>query len=171
MKFPTIFALALSLAAASVQAETRVGDLMLNDPFTRATLPNAPVAGGFVTIMNMGDTDDTLIAATTDIAGTTEIHTMEMDGDVMRMSELEDGLPIPAGETVVLQPGGFHLMFMQLNTPLVEGETVSVTLTFEAAGDVTLDIPVAARGAKGAMGHGEGHGHGHGHGTAAEESN
>ena len=167
MKLFAICALALSLSAASAHAETKVGNLMLNDPFTRATLPNAPVAGGFVTIMNMGDTDDTLIAATTDIAGTTEIHTMEMDGDIMRMSELEDGLPIPAGETVVLQPGGFHLMFMQLNTALVEGDTISVTLTFEDAGDVTLDIPVGARDAKGAMGHG----HGHGHGANTEGSN
>lgn len=156
MKLTALCAFALTIAATFAHAETKVGDLVLNDPFTRATLPNAPVAGGFVTIMNMGDTDDTLIAATTDIAATTEIHTMEMDGDIMRMSELEDGLPIPAGDTVVLQPGGFHLMFMQLNTPLVEGETIAVTLTFENAGDVTIDIPVAARDAKGAAEHGHG---------------
>ena len=153
MKLTTLCALSLSLLTTFAHAETKVGTLMLSDPFTRATLPNAPVAGGFVTIMNMGDTDDTLIAATSDIAGTTEIHTMEMDGDVMRMSELEDGLPIPAGETVTLAPGGFHLMFMQLNTPLVEGETVSVTLTFEAAGDVTLDLPIGAPNARAPMNH------------------
>lgn len=153
MKLMTISALALSLFASAAMAETKVGDLVLTDPFTRATLPNAPVAGGFLNVMNMGDTDDTLIAATSEIAAMTEIHTMEMDGDVMRMRELEDGLPIPAGETVVLKPGGFHLMFMQLNGPLVEGETVSVTLTFQQAGDVTLDLPVAAFNAR-AMGHG-----------------
>ena len=163
MKFLSICTLALSLTATSALAETKIGDLMLSDPFTRATLPNAPVAGGFVTIMNMGDADDTLIAATSDIAGATEIHTMEMDGDVMRMRELDDGLPIPAGETVTLKPGGFHLMFMQLGQPLVEGETVSVTLTFETAGEVTLDLPVGATNAKGAMGHGHGHGHGDDH--------
>lgn len=153
-------ALALSLSAGAAFAETKIGTLMLTEPFTRETLPNAPVAGGYVTIMNMGEADDTLIAATSAIAGSTEIHSMEMDGDIMRMREVEGGLTIPAGETVVLQPGGFHLMFMQLNQPLVEGETVSVTLTFETAGEVTLDLPVGAKNARSAMGHGHGHGHG-----------
>lgn len=157
MKILLCLAAALSLSATTAFGETKVGNLMLTDPFTRATLPNAPVAGGFVTIMNMGDTDDTLIAATSDIAGATEIHSMDMDGDVMRMRQLENGLPIPAGETVVLQPGGFHLMFMQLTQPLREGQTVSVTLTFEQAGDVTLDLPIGAINARGAMGHGQGH--------------
>ncbi|SEV87525.1 hypothetical protein SAMN04488515_0004 [Cognatiyoonia koreensis] len=159
MKLLSLTALCLAAFATLASAETKVGDLMLTDPFTRATLPNAPVAGGFLTIVNMGETDDTLVAATSDIAGTTEIHTMEMDGDVMRMRELEDGLPVPAGEAVELKPGGFHLMFMQLNAPLVEGETVSVTLTFESAGEVTLDLPV---GAINARGHGGMSGGGHG---------
>jgi len=152
MKFLSLFAMWLIASTVVASAETKLGDLMISDPFTRETLPNAPVAGGFLNIMNMGDTDETLIAATSDASATTEIHTMEMDGDVMKMRALEDGLVIPAGETVALKPGGYHLMFMQLNGPLVEGETVSVTLTFEQAGEVTIDLPVGAKNAR-AMDH------------------
>ena len=66
----------------------------------------------------------------------------------MKMRELPAGLPIPAGETVTLQPGGFHLMFMGLNQPLVEGEAVTVTLTFETAGEIDVVLPVGATAAK-----------------------
>lgn len=73
---------------------------------------------------------------------------MAMDGDVMRMRELADGLVVPAGETVTLAPGGYHVMFMDLQKPLVKGEVISVTLTFEKAGDVTMDFPVIERPAR-----------------------
>lgn len=131
-----------------------LGNLTLEGAFSRATLPNAPVAGGFLTITNTGDIDDRLVGATSDISGRMEIHEMAMDGDVMRMRELEDGLAIPAGETVELKPGGYHVMFMDLAQPLVEGETVEVTLTFENAGDVTLPLAIGAPNA-------DGNGHGH----------
>lgn len=117
-----------------------VGGLTISTPYSRATLPNAPVAGGFLTIENTGSDDDRLIAAESDAAGKMEIHEMLMDGDIMKMQELADGLALPAGETIELQPGGYHLMFMDLQRPLVEGDTVNVTLTFETAG--TLEIPL-----------------------------
>jgi copper(I)-binding protein len=85
-----------------------------------------------------------------------EVHEMVLHGDVMRMRELEGGLPIPAGETVALQPGGYHVMFMDLAGPFEAGQSVEVTLTFEKAGDLTLTMPVVPRGGAG-MGHG-GHG-------------
>ena len=124
-----------------------LGDINISLPFTRATLPNAPVAGGFLTIENTGTEPDRLISATSDIANDTQIHEMAMEGDVMKMRQLVDGLEIPAGETVVLAPGGFHIMFMGLNQTLVEGDTVAVTLTFEKAGTVELLLPVAAAAA------------------------
>lgn len=135
-------------AAMGSDVEATLGDLTLTGSFTFATLPNSPVAGGFVTITNAGDADDTLIGAASSVAGHMEVHEMAMDGDVMRMRELADGLPIPAGETVTLKPGGYHMMFMELQQPLVKGDVVSVILTFEKAGEVTMDFPVIDRPAR-----------------------
>lgn len=119
-----------------------LGDLTLSAGFAHATLPNQPVAGGFVTIANAGDTDDRLIGAASPIAGVMQIHTMAMSEGVMKMRELPGGLSIPAGENVLLEPGGLHLMFMRLNDPLVMGDTVDVTLTFEQAGDIEVTLPI-----------------------------
>ena len=124
-----------------------LGDINISLPFTRATLPNAPVAGGFLTIENTGAEPDRLISVTSDIAGETQIHEMAMQGDVMKMRPLADGLEIPAGKTVVLAPGGFHIMFMGLKQTLVEGETITVTLTFEKAGTVDVVLPIEAAAA------------------------
>jgi copper(I)-binding protein len=124
-----------------------LGDINISLPFTRATLPNAPVGGGFLTIENTGTEADRLVSATSEVAGETQIHEMAMEGDVMKMRQLAEGLEIPAGETVVLAPGGFHIMFMGLKQAFVEGETVAVTLTFEKAGSVEVLLPVAAAAA------------------------
>lgn len=139
---------AMELPAAM---EVVAGDITLSGAFTRATLPNAPVAGGFIDIVNAGAVDDRLISAASAISNVTQIHTMEMDGDVMRMREMPDGLVIPAGETVHLKPGGYHVMFMDLTGPLIEGETIMVRLNFEVAGEVDVKLPVGATNA-GAMG-------------------
>lgn len=140
--------------AMPMMAPVTQNALTLTDGYAHATLPNQPVAGGFVTIANAGDADDRLVAASSDIAGVMQVHTMAMDGDVMVMRELADGLPLPAGETVVLQPGGLHIMFMQLNSPLMAGETVPVTLTFENAGEVAVVLPIRNKMA-GGMQHGK----------------
>lgn len=137
-------------------AEHEVGDLMLKAPFARATLPNQPVAGAFLTITNNGNEDDVLVAVSSPISERGEVHEMKMDGDTMKMREMADGLVIPAGETVELKPGGYHLMFMQLKQPLVEGETVEMTLEFQNAGSVTVLFAIMGKGAK-SMGH-SGHG-------------
>jgi len=134
--------------AAAGDASWSVGAVEIMGPFARATLPNAPVAGGFMSIRNHGDEDDRLVAAASAVAGRMEVHEMTMKDDVMRMRELADGLPIRAGATVDLIPGGYHLMFVELRHPLVEGETVDVTLTFEEAGEITVPLaigPVSAR--------------------------
>lgn len=147
---------ALALAALALPAaahDITFGPLQLNGPFTRATLPNAPVGGGFLTIVNTGAEDDRLVSATSDIARDTQIHEMAMEGDVMKMRQLTDGLAIPAGETVVLEPGGYHIMFMGLNQAFVEGETVPVTLVFEKAGSVTVDLHIEATAADAPAGH------------------
>jgi len=122
-----------------------VGALDLTAPFARATLPNQPVAGGFVTITNTGMEPDVLVGASSRVAGEMQVHEMKMDHGVMKMRELSGGLPIPAHETVKLQPGGYHVMFLQLKQPLVVGEKVDVTLEFEKAGTVTMTFPVVER--------------------------
>ena len=133
--------------------DVTVGDLTFSGAFTRATLPNAPVGGGYVTITNNGDEADRLVAAESLFSPDVQIHEMAVVDDVMQMSELPDGLEIPAGESVTLAPGGLHLMFMHIAQPFVEGETVPVTLTFEKAGTVEIELAVEAFGASGAQDH------------------
>jgi len=130
-----------------------LGEINISAPFTRATLPNAPVGGGFLTIENTGDQTDRLISATSSVAGDTQIHEMSMQGDVMKMRELAEGLEIPAGATVALAPGGYHIMFMGLNQAFVEGESITITLVFEKAGSVEVELPVLGTAADSA-GHG-----------------
>jgi periplasmic copper chaperone A len=132
----------LGTASLANAAEVTVGSLTISGGFSRATLPNAPVGGGFLTITNTGAEDDRLVSATSPAAGDVQIHEMKMEGDVMKMAQLPDGLPIPAGQTVTLQPGGFHLMFMQLKQALVEGTKLPVTLTFEKAGSIEVELDI-----------------------------
>lgn len=131
------------------------GDLAISGPWARAMLPGQPSGGGYLVIENAGGGDDRLVAASSPRAGKVEIHTMTMQDDVMVMRPVEGGLAVPAGETVTLEPGGLHIMFMQVETPFAEGETVPVTLQFEKAGAVTVDLPVGpARGGEPAHDHG-----------------
>ncbi|HWV20124.1 MAG TPA: copper chaperone PCu(A)C [Devosia sp.] len=135
-------------AHAGHSAEVIVlGSIEITGAFSRATLPNAPVGGGFMTITNKGAEDDRLVSVKTDIAKEAQIHEMAMEGDVMKMRQLKDGLALPAGETVTLEPGGLHLMFMGLNGAIKEGDLVPVTLTFERAGTVTVDLVAGATAA------------------------
>lgn len=155
-------ALAVALCATSLPAlaaDVTLGDLTLSDAWTRATPPNARAGGGFVTIANEGD-DDRLVSVASNVSEKTELHEMAVTDGVMKMRPLTDGIAIPAGETVALKPGGLHVMFIGLNSPLKQGEAVPVTLTFEKAGPVEVTFSVEKIGAKGmGMGHGAG-GHG-----------
>lgn len=132
--------------------------LNISGPFSRATLPNAPVGGGYVTIENRGKTADRLVSVSSDVAAETQIHEMAMEGDVMKMRQLPDGVEIPAGETVLLAPGGVHIMFMGLKQPFVEGQTIPVILNFEQSGPVEVELNVLGPGADSAD-HGEHGGH------------
>lgn len=137
----TAFTLA---CGATVAAEIRIGDLKLSDCCIRAMLPGAQVAGGYLTITNTGQTDDRLIAVSSERSGKAQIHEMAMDGNVMIMRELPEGLAIPAHESVKLTPGGYHLMLMDIAEPLKEGQVSKVTLNFERSGPVDIDITVGA---------------------------
>jgi len=124
------------------EAPVTVGDLEISGAFARATLPNAPVGGGYFTVTNKGAAPDRLVSVTSPAAGSVTLHTMGMEGNVMKMRALPNGIDIPAGGTVRLTPSGLHMMFEHLNGAFVEGKTVPVTLTFEKAGSVTIDLNI-----------------------------
>ncbi len=143
-------ALALSLSALALAAQAqdyRLGTIEILRPWTRATPPTAQSGGGFLVVTNAGTTPDRLIAAKSTAADKVEIHEMKMDGNVMRMRELEKGLEIPPGSSVELKPGGYHIMFMGLKAPFAKDARVPITLVFEKAGSVDIELPVQAMGA------------------------
>lgn len=145
----TTFALALVVAASQPlwAHEFRAGDLMIDHPWSRATPEGARVAAGYVVIRNAGSSPDRLLAATGEIAGTTEIHEMAVDANgVMTMRPVTAGIEIPAGGEVKLEPGSYHIMFMDLNRGAKEGEKFKGTLTFEKAGAVDVEFAVDAMG-------------------------
>ena len=147
----TLSALALAAVAAipatSLSAhEFKVGAIEIVHPWSRATPPGATTGAGYLTIKNDGDTADRLVSATDTVASQTEIHEMAVVDGVMTMRELPDGLPIPAGGSVELTPGSYHIMFVGLKAPLKEGQPFKGTLTFEKAGTVQVEYAVQALG-------------------------
>lgn len=134
-----------------------VGPIEISGAFARATLPNAPVGGGFMTLTNTGAEDDRLVAVRAGVAQRVELHEMALVGDVMQMRHLPEGIALPAGGTVTLAPGGLHVMFMGINQAFVEGQCVEAVLTFERAGDAEVCIPIASAAAREPEGVGEGH--------------
>ena len=138
----------LAAAGQPANAPVVVGHLEISQGWIRATLPGQPAAGGFLVIDNKGKEADRLLSISTPLTPSAQIHEMKMDGDVMKMAELADGLEIPAGSKVELKPGGFHFMFMGLEHQVKEGEIVKVTLTFEKAGAVDVELPAQPADAK-----------------------
>lgn len=146
---------AVSLIALPVAAQDyKLGSLEITTPWTRATAPTARTGGGFMTITNKGTTVDRLVSARSTVSDKVEIHEMQMDGSVMRMRELAKGLDIPPGATVMLKPGSYHIMFMELKAPLGKDAKVPVTLVFEKAGSLDVQLDVQAMGAM-PQGHGK----------------
>ncbi|GEP53037.1 copper chaperone PCu(A)C [Reyranella soli] len=135
------------LATPAWAADYKLGSLEIDQPWTRATPPTAKAGGGFVTITNKGTTPDRLIAVRSAASDKVEIHEMKMDGNVMRMRELDKGVEIPPGATVALKPGGYHIMFMELKAPFAKDAKVPVTLVFEKAGSIDVAMAVQGMGA------------------------
>lgn len=139
--------LAAALLAAPVAAhEYKLGTLDIGHPWSRATLPGAKVAAGYLTIKNSGSEPDRLVSVSAGISGKGEIHEMAVTEGVMTMRPLANGLEIPAGGEVKLEPGSYHLMFKELNAPAVEGVKFPGTLTFEKAGTVDVEFAVEKAG-------------------------
>ena len=129
------------------KADYDVGSIHITQPWSRATPKGATAGAGYMTITNKGTTPDKVSCVSDDASGQCEIHSMIMEGGVMKMRPVEGGLEIKPGETVTLAPSGFHVMFSQLKHPLEQGKTVKATLKFEKAGTVDVEYPVLAVGA------------------------
>lgn len=160
---------AICMTTAAWADDVKVGTLEIGDAWMRPTIGNATLTAAYLEIENKGGEADRLVSAATPAARVVEIHTHTMAGDVVAMRKLDDGIEIPAGKEVDLEPGGLHLMIIDVTGPIAAGTSVPVTLTFEKAGSVELIVPVrdVAGQAHGEhMGHGDGHGgmeHGTGH--------
>lgn len=141
------FLFALLLSSSALAHDYTFGNLHIHHPFTRQPPEGAKVAGGFLTITNKGTSADRLLSASTQFSKKTEIHEMAHEGDVMKMRELPKGLEIKPNETLALKPGGYHVMFMGLNTSLKAGEKHKAILHFEKAGKIEVDFKVEAMGA------------------------
>lgn len=138
-----------SASDTGAPAEAAAGRITLERAWSRETAPGQDAGGAFLTIVNPGSAPDRLIGGTTPIAGDVQIHTVDMTGGVMRMRQLTEGLEIPAGGTVTLEPGGYHIMLMYLQQPLGRGEAVPLTLEFENTGRVDVNLAVRPIGAAG----------------------
>ena len=158
-----VTALALMLAAMTLPSEAhdyKAGDLQIDHPWSRATVPTAKVAAGYLSIKNAGEEADRLVSVESEISERAEIHEMSINAEgIMTMRPLSQGIEIPAGGSVSLEPGSYHLMFMELNAQPKEGERFSGTLHFEKAGSIDVEFAVEAMGAKASEGDHSGHGH------------
>ena len=140
MKFVAIAAL-FTVASGSLYAQ----NVDVKNAWVRASVQGQKATGAFMQLTASQPT--TLVGVASPVAGVAEVHEMKMDGDVMKMRALADGLELPAGKAVELKPGGYHVMLMDLKTPLVKDTTIPVTLLFKDAKGVQskleLKLPVS----------------------------
>ncbi len=140
----TALSLGLLLAAGSLGSAHQflAGDLLITHPRAGATAADATPGVGYVVIENQGVADDRLVGAESQAADRVELHRTVFEDGVARMRPAPEGLAIPAGEIVELAPGGFHLMLMGLDMPLVAGERLPLTLIFNSAGAVSIELAI-----------------------------
>ena len=130
------------------------GEIMIMDPYARVARPGAPTGAAYLVIHNMGKSADRLLSAESPVAELVQIHTHIEDEGVMKMRRIEGGVPLPPGAMHALERGGDHVMLMGLTRDLSAGDSFRLTLIFEVAGEVTVDVPVDnARGQVGTHKH------------------
>lgn len=142
MKSRTILAATvLALSSLAVQAQTQV-----QDAWVRGTVPAQKATGAFMRLT--ATQASRLVSVASPVAGVAEVHEMRMEGSVMKMAALGNGLELPAGKPVELKPGGYHVMLMDLKQPLSAGDLVPLTLTLQGADGkkevLELKVPVRA---------------------------
>lgn len=159
LAFAVLFS--LSSQAHSVEA----GDLTIIHPNAKPTRPGVLSSAAYFSVKNQGSSDDTILSVSSDVAKHTEIHDMKMENDVMRMFKV-DGVQVPAGQTLIFGDNNkLHVMLMELAQPLKVGDKFTLTVHFEKAGEVPVEVwveePKAAASAAGAAANAD-HAHHHG---------
>jgi hypothetical protein len=155
MKFLQIISLALAMLisslASGLAADVKVGDLVIRQVWSRATIGSGVNGAIYLEIDNAGADADRLVAVASPVAAMAHLHMTEMQGDMASMKAM-DGLDIPAGAKVVLKPQANHIMLMGLSQQLKQGGDFPLTLQFEKAGKVEVRAVVEAAGALGPSG-------------------
>ena len=132
----------LSMSVFALLPIANVWAMDVNDGWAKPSLTKQANNGAaYLTLTNPTNQNDRLLKASSEVADVVEIHEMTFDEGVMKMAEI-DGLDIPTGETVKLEPGGYHIMLMGLNDPLTAGKTFDVQLKFENAGTKSVSVDV-----------------------------
>ena len=157
MKFVHQLLLAAALACAASTSPAQAPGVTVSGAWARATMPGQPVSGAYFDIVSAEG--GALVGASSPAAGVVEVHQMQLDGGVMKIRAMPR-LPLPAGKTVSLKPGGYHVMLMDLKAPLAKGTAVPLTLVFKNAQGVEsqlqLEVPVSAQAPGAHAGHGAG---------------
>ena len=152
----------LAAALASAPAWAQSAAVQVEGAWARASVQGQKGTGAFMRLTAKDGAR--LVRAESPAAGVAEVHEMKMDGDVMKMRALP-ALDLPAGKTVELKPGSYHIMLLDLKAPLAKGSAVPLTLVFQDAqgteSRLDLSLPVAAAAPGGAPAQGHSHGHKH----------
>jgi len=143
-----LLALCAMLIAPAVAHEYTVGSLHIGHPWSRATPKGAAIGAGYLKITNNGTAPDRLLGGSSEAAKSFELHVMSMENGVMKMRPVEGGIEIKPGETVEFKPESYHVMFVGLKEPLVQGHRVKATLDFAKAGKVAVEFVVESVGAR-----------------------
>lgn len=131
--------------AQTLAHEYSTGDIEIDHPWSREAPPTATVIAGFFQLKNNAQQDDYLISASTPVAKRVEIHTHEMSDGMMQMKQI-DRVKVAAQETVMFKPGGYHLMIFNPEKAYKQGERFPMTLTFQNAGEIKVELAVEKNG-------------------------
>lgn len=142
---------ATAFATMAFTSTVMAADIMVSNPWARASASMAKAGAAFMYIMNKTGYDDILISAKSDVAKRIELHTHLREDGVMKMREVKGGIVLKDGATQKLEPGSFHVMLMGLYAPLKEGTTFPVTLVFKHAPEQTITVHVQGPGSMGKM--------------------
>lgn len=140
------------LSTALFASNAYAVNVTVSDAWARASAGMAKAGGAFMTLTNTAQHDHVVVSASSDISDRVELHTHIMANGVMQMREVEGGIKVPAGETIMLAPGGLHVMFLGLHAPLKEGTTFDLTLTFDSGRSTTTQVKVMSVSAMKGMG-------------------
>lgn len=143
-----VMAILIASGFAQGAAAQQSAPVQVESPWMRPTIGRSTSSAAYMTLENRGSQPDQLVAASSPAAGKVELHENIRDGDVMKMREVKT-IEIKPGDKIELKPGGLHMMLFDVKAPLKPGQSVPMTLRFERAGEVQVEVPV--RQAKGAQ--------------------